>query len=126
MLSVATTLFGILFGLLAGGVWIGISLAITGTLMRWDRSGNWIPKSQVFLLNSSAQWRMLPAVAAGGGARAVHSPFSFRNLGRSRIANLRLKARRGPKKAVLAVAASILTTAYHKLADTPYPRASTP
>jgi len=62
MLSVATTLFGILFGLLAGGVWIGISLAITGTLMRWDRSGNWIPKSQVFLLNSSAQWRMLPPV----------------------------------------------------------------
>src|SRR5258705_7812711 len=33
MLSVVTTLFGILFGLLAGGVWIGISLAITGTLM---------------------------------------------------------------------------------------------
>ena len=30
---------------------------------------------------------------------------------------LRLKARRGPKKAVLAVAASILTTAYHMLAD---------
>src|SRR5438034_6554002 len=27
------TLFGILFGLLAGGVWIGISLALTGTLM---------------------------------------------------------------------------------------------
>ena len=33
MLSVVTTLFGMLFGLLAGGVWIGISLAITGTLM---------------------------------------------------------------------------------------------
>jgi len=30
---------------------------------------------------------------------------------------LRLKARRGPKKAVVAVAASILTTAYHMLAD---------
>jgi transposase len=30
---------------------------------------------------------------------------------------LRLKARCGPKKAVLAVAASILTTAYHMLAD---------
>ena len=30
---------------------------------------------------------------------------------------LRLKARRGPKKAALAVAASILTTAYHMLAD---------
>ena len=33
MLSVITALFGILFGLLAGGVWIGISLAVTGTLM---------------------------------------------------------------------------------------------
>jgi hypothetical protein len=33
MLNVVTALFGILFGLLAGGVWIGISLAITGTLM---------------------------------------------------------------------------------------------
>jgi hypothetical protein len=30
---------------------------------------------------------------------------------------LRLKARRGPKKAVVAVAASTLTTAYHMLAD---------
>jgi transposase len=30
---------------------------------------------------------------------------------------LRLKARRGPKKAAIAVAASILTTAYHMLAD---------
>jgi len=30
---------------------------------------------------------------------------------------LPLKARRGPKKAVVAVAASILTTAYHMLAD---------
>jgi len=30
---------------------------------------------------------------------------------------LRLKARRGPKKAAVAVAASILTTAYHMLAD---------
>jgi transposase len=30
---------------------------------------------------------------------------------------LRLKARRGPKKAVIAVAASLLTTAYHMLAD---------
>jgi len=30
---------------------------------------------------------------------------------------LRLKARRGPKKAVVAVAASILTTVYHMLAD---------
>jgi len=33
MLNVVSALFGILFGLLAGGVWIGISLAITGTLM---------------------------------------------------------------------------------------------
>jgi transposase len=30
---------------------------------------------------------------------------------------LRLEARRGPKKAVIAVAASILTAAYHMLAD---------
>ena len=30
---------------------------------------------------------------------------------------LRLKARCGPKKAAIAVAASILTTAYHMLAD---------
>ena len=30
---------------------------------------------------------------------------------------LRLRARRGPKKAAVAVAASILTTAYHMLAD---------
>jgi hypothetical protein len=30
---------------------------------------------------------------------------------------LRLKARRGPKKAAVAVAASILTTAYHMLVD---------
>src|SRR5262245_43319262 len=30
---------------------------------------------------------------------------------------MRLKARRGPKKAVIAVAASILKTAYHMLAD---------
>ena len=30
---------------------------------------------------------------------------------------MRLKARRGPKKAVVAVAASILTAAYHMLAD---------
>ena len=33
MLSVVATLFGTLFGLLAGGVWIGLTLAITGTLM---------------------------------------------------------------------------------------------
>ena len=33
MLNVVITLFGTLFGLLAGGVWIGISLAVTGTLM---------------------------------------------------------------------------------------------
>ena len=33
---------------------------------------------------------------------------------------LRLKARRGPKKAAVAVAASILTTAYHMLADGTY------
>jgi transposase len=30
---------------------------------------------------------------------------------------LRLKARRGPKKAILAVAASMLTAAYHMLRD---------
>ena len=30
---------------------------------------------------------------------------------------LRLKARRGPKKAIMAVAASILTAIYHKLKD---------
>jgi transposase len=30
---------------------------------------------------------------------------------------LRLKARRGPKKAAVAAAASVLTTAYHMLAD---------
>src|SRR5215216_6042380 len=33
MLTVVATLFGTLFGLLAGGVWIGLTLAITGTLM---------------------------------------------------------------------------------------------
>jgi len=33
MLSVVAALFGTLFGLLAGGVWIGLTLAITGTLM---------------------------------------------------------------------------------------------
>jgi tripartite ATP-independent transporter DctM subunit len=33
MLSAVATLFGTLFGLLAGGVWIGITLAVTGTLL---------------------------------------------------------------------------------------------
>ncbi len=33
MLTVVTTMFATLFGLLAGGVWIGITLAITGTIL---------------------------------------------------------------------------------------------
>ncbi len=33
MLAVVSTMFATLFGLLAGGVWIGITLAITGTVM---------------------------------------------------------------------------------------------
>ena len=37
---------------------------LIGYRLGCDRSGNWIPKSQVFLLSSSAQWRMLPAGAA--------------------------------------------------------------
>jgi tripartite ATP-independent transporter DctM subunit len=35
MLAIVSSLFGILFALLAGGVWIGITLALTGTLMLW-------------------------------------------------------------------------------------------
>jgi tripartite ATP-independent transporter DctM subunit len=33
MLTVVATMFGTLFGLLAGGVWIGITLAVTGTVL---------------------------------------------------------------------------------------------
>jgi transposase len=46
---------------------------------------------------------------AWGAARNKNSYFQARFL--------RLKARRGAKKAAIAVAASILTTAYHILAD---------
>jgi hypothetical protein len=47
--------------------------------------------------------------AAWAGARAKETYF--------RAQFLRLKSRRGPKKAVVAVAASILTAAYHMLRD---------
>lgn len=33
MFAVVSTMFGTLFGLLAGGVWIGLTLAITGTVL---------------------------------------------------------------------------------------------
>ncbi|HRK20126.1 MAG TPA: TRAP transporter large permease subunit [Hyphomicrobiaceae bacterium] len=33
MLTVVSTMFALLFGLLAGGVWIGLTLAVTGTLL---------------------------------------------------------------------------------------------
>jgi hypothetical protein len=69
------------------------------------------PMALLFLCLGTAVPRLSADLVecAHAAAKKKHSYFEAQYL--------RLKARRGPKKAVIAVAASILNTAYHMLAD---------
>jgi len=61
-------------------------------------------------VRNGAPWLKTALVQAAWGATRTQDTYL-------RAQYLRLKARRGPKKAILAVAASILTAAYHMLRD---------
>jgi transposase len=85
----------------------GHLLSWAGLVPRLDESAG---KRRSTRVKKGAPW-LKPVLVqyAHAAAKAKNSYFQAQYL--------RLKARRGPKKAVIAVAASILTTAYHMLAD---------
>jgi transposase len=85
----------------------GHLLSWAGLIPRPDESAG---KRRSTRVRKGAPWLKPPLVqCAHAAARKKNSYFEAQYL--------RLKARRGPKKAVIAVAASILTTAYHMLTD---------
>jgi transposase len=85
----------------------GHLLSWAGIIPRLDESAG---KRRSTRVKKGAPWRKPVLVqCAHAAAKKKHSYFEAQYL--------RLKARRGPKKAVIAVAASILNTAYHMLAD---------
>ena len=85
----------------------GHLLSWAGLIPRLDESAG---KRRSTRVRKGAPWlKPVLVQCAWGAARKKNSYFEAHFL--------RLKARRGPKKAVVAVAASILTTAYHMLAD---------
>src|SRR4029450_6036266 len=78
-----------------------------GLVPRLDESAG---KRRSTRVKKGAPWlKQVLVQCAHAAAKAKNSYFQAQYL--------RLKARRGPKKAVIAVATSILTTAYHMLAD---------
>jgi transposase len=85
----------------------GHLISWAGLCPRLDESAG---KRRSTRVRHGAPWLKTVLVqAAWAGARAKETYF--------RAQFLRLKSRRGPKKAVVAVAASILTAAYHMLRD---------
>src|SRR5215470_11629183 len=85
----------------------GHLLSWAGLVPRLDESAG---KRRSTRVRKGAPWlKPVLVQCAHAAARKKNSYFEAQYL--------RLKARRGPKKAVVAVAASILTTAYHMLAD---------
>jgi transposase len=85
----------------------GHLLSWAGLIPRLDESAG---KRRSTRIRKGAPWlKPVLVQCALGAARKRNSYFEAQFL--------RLKARRGPKKAVVAVAASILTTVYHMLAD---------
>jgi transposase len=85
----------------------GHLLSWAGLVPRLDESAG---KRRSTRVKKGAPWlKPVLVQCAHAAAKAKNSYFQAQYL--------RLKARRGPKKAVIAVAASILTTAYHMLAD---------
>jgi transposase len=88
----------------------GHLLSWAGLVPRLDESAG---KRRSTRVRKGALWlKPVLVQCAWGAARKKRSYFQAQFL--------RLKARRGPKKAVIAVAASLLTTAYHLLADGTY------
>jgi transposase len=84
----------------------GHLLSWAGLIPRLDESAG---KRRSTRVRKGAQWlKPVLVQCAWAASRKKNSYFEAQFL--------RLKARRGPKKAVVAVAASILTTAYHMLA----------
>ena len=85
----------------------GHLLSWAGLVPRLDESAG---KRRSTRIKKGAPWlKPVLVQCAWGAARKKNSYFQTQFL--------RLKARRGAKKAAIAVAASILTTAYHMLAD---------
>src|SRR5207344_1083970 len=85
----------------------GHLLSWAGLVPRLDESAG---KRRSTRIKKGAPWlKPMLVQCAWAAARKKSSYFQAQFL--------RLKARRGPKKAAVAVAASILTTAYHMLAD---------
>jgi transposase len=85
----------------------GHLLSWAGLVPRLDESAG---KRRSTRVRKGAPWlKPVLVQCAWAAARKKNSYFQAQFL--------RLKARRGPKKAVVAVAASLLTTAYHMLAD---------
>jgi transposase len=78
-----------------------------GLCPRMDESAG---KRRSTRLRHGTPWLKTTLVTAGWGAAASRDTYL-------RAQFVRLKTRRGPKKAVVAVAASILTAAYHILRD---------
>jgi transposase len=88
----------------------GHLLSWAGFISRLDESTG---KRRSTCVKKGARWlKPILVQCANAAAKKKNSYFKAQYL--------RLKARRGPKKAVVAVAASILKTAYHTLADGTY------
>jgi len=85
----------------------GHLISWAGLCPRMDESAG---KRRSTRVRHGAPWLKTALVSAGWGAAAAKHTYL-------RAQFVRLKTRRGPKKAVVAVAASILTAAYHILRD---------